>query len=193
MLLKVSLKTLKLLVQTLFIDFIFVLMAWLALYVNGYRIAAVISGSMEPAIPMGSLVVYAADADFQEVKLGDVVVFSRPDGMEVCHRAVQITERGIETKGDANSISDGISTTKDNFKGVLWIVMPWMGYLIIKVQEHSIVLLAGCAAIFVAALLSLIFITYFRETKESLAGDKGTDHMSTGDLQKEEKKRRSRK
>jgi signal peptidase len=70
------------------------------------------SGSMSPAIPVGSLVV-ATRASAGDLRPGDVIVFRRPDqpGMMVVHRiaAVEQSPSGpaFVTKGDANGSPDG--------------------------------------------------------------------------------------
>ncbi len=69
------------------------------------------TGSMSPAIPVGSLVV-ATRASAAELKPGDVIVFQRPDRpqMMVVHRiaAVEHTASGpvFITQGDANGSPD---------------------------------------------------------------------------------------
>lgn len=69
------------------------------------------TGSMSPAIPVGSLVV-ATRASAAELKPGDVIVFQRPDRpqMMVVHRiaAVEQTASGpvFTTQGDANGSPD---------------------------------------------------------------------------------------
>lgn len=69
------------------------------------------SASMAPAIPVGALVV-ATRAPADELGVGDVIVFERPDraGMMVVHRidAVERTAAGrvFLTKGDANASPD---------------------------------------------------------------------------------------
>ncbi|MCW2726463.1 MAG: peptidase signal peptidase [Frankiales bacterium] len=76
-----------------------------------YQALVVLSGSMEPAIPTGSLVVYRK-ADASQIKRGDVIVFSKPsDPTErVTHRVYSIgsgpTGRYFTTKGDANGVPD---------------------------------------------------------------------------------------
>ncbi len=70
------------------------------------------SGSMAPTIPVGALVIATA-AQADDLKVGDVIVFERPDhpGTMVVHRihAVEHTAVGkaFITKGDANAGPDG--------------------------------------------------------------------------------------
>jgi len=53
---------------------IFAALAIAAPILFGYRPVAVLSGSMEPAYPVGSIIYYKA-ADFNEINAGDAVTF----------------------------------------------------------------------------------------------------------------------
>ena len=72
----------------------------------GYEIYSVASGSMEPEIPVGSLVV-VAPVQAEEVRTGDIVAF-RAGGAVIVHRVVenQAADRQLVTKGDANNVQD---------------------------------------------------------------------------------------
>ena len=72
----------------------------------GYQTFNVISGSMEPSLPVGSLVL-TKGIPAEEVQVGDVIVFHR-GGTAVTHRVVenQVEEQQFITKGDANKAED---------------------------------------------------------------------------------------
>jgi signal peptidase len=78
-----------------------------------YRVYTVLSGSMEPTIPVGSEVILT-QADASTIKRGDIITFQRPGhaGQLVTHRVVSIASdpathlRSFVTKGDANGVSD---------------------------------------------------------------------------------------
>ena len=106
----------------------------------GVKTYYVISGSMEPTIPTGSII-YVVDKDFSKVKKGDILTY-RSGSAIVTHRAYRIFTdtdgkiTSIQTKGDANSTPDGGgeeatsgNLTKTNLIGqtVLWI--PLLGYV----------------------------------------------------------------
>ncbi len=72
----------------------------------GYEIFNVVSGSMEPEIPVGS-VAYVQPEEPALLEEGDVIAF-RSEGGIVMHRVVsnhQVDEY-LTTKGDANEIED---------------------------------------------------------------------------------------
>ncbi len=72
----------------------------------GYEIYSVVSPSMQPELPVGS-VVYVKAAEPKDLAEGDIIAFSRGD-TTVLHRIVENRsfERDFITKGDANSIND---------------------------------------------------------------------------------------
>ncbi len=72
----------------------------------GYQAYNIMSGSMEPDIPVGSLV-YVKPIAPEDIVNGDVIAFSSNDSV-VVHRTVEnhIVEGEIITKGDANEEED---------------------------------------------------------------------------------------
>lgn len=145
------LSVIQIIEQTICCNIVFLLILCLILYSQDNRFAVVVSGSMEPAIQTGSLCIYNTSASYGDVKEGDVIVFTRQDGIQICHRALSISQAGIETKGDANKNSDGISTTEDNFNGILWMAIPFVGRAVAFIQNSEICLFSigmiGCIII----------------------------------------------
>lgn len=93
--------------------------------VLGYQRYVLVSGSMTPAIPTGS-VVYDRAVPVEELEVGDVITFVPPPQFEiktpVTHRIVDISsaepghpvgERVYRTKGDANASPDPWQMTLD--------------------------------------------------------------------------------
>ena len=119
-----------------FFDRYFFLIAIAALlliyWVSGLRLCSVESGSMVPTIPTGSLCVVTTRADYEDIEVGDVVVYIRAsDGKRIIHRVIEITEDGMVTKGDHNSIDDGLSVTKEqnNLFAKNLFHIPYLGRL----------------------------------------------------------------
>ena len=100
-------------------------------YVNlgGFMMFRVVTGSMEPTIPVGGLLL-ARQVEIESIQLDDIVCFrthvSEILGKIVTHRVVGIeqTQFGsllLETKGDANLVADGYFVDRTNFVGkVIW-------------------------------------------------------------------------
>lgn len=74
--------------------------------IRGHEVYSVVSGSMEPAIPVGS-VLFVEPAAPETVEEGDVIAF-RSGGSVVSHRVVRnrVVEGEFITKGDANREED---------------------------------------------------------------------------------------
>lgn len=100
----------------------------------GYGIYTVVSGSMEPAIPTGSLV-YVESTEPEEAGEGDVIAFySSPDSGEggvsiITHRVVSnSTVMGqFITKGDANEKEDVRPVEYSQYIGKVTLSVPWAG------------------------------------------------------------------
>src|SRR5918911_3526019 len=75
------------------------------------QLLTVASGSMQPALPLGSLVV-VVPRDADAVRVGDVITFNPPgdDTRTVTHRVVEVLgtwdDVSVHTRGDANPVDD---------------------------------------------------------------------------------------
>ena len=123
-------------VETLFVVAAVALAAPSAPRVFGYTPYAVLSGSMEPELPVGSMV-YVHETDPATLHPGDVVTFYRSDGAVVTHQVYEVDTdaRTIGTQGIANKDADG-SLVHDAqatpFSGVIGIAVfciPYLGYV----------------------------------------------------------------
>ncbi len=101
----------------------------LLLFLVGIKPYVVRSGSMEPALPTGSLCFINHRIAYEKIQEGDLVAFRTSLGQKVLHRVIRVTDQGLETKGDANQVSDGISVTEENYLGKELGAIPRLGYL----------------------------------------------------------------
>jgi signal peptidase len=95
-----------------------------------FKVYTVQSGSMAPAIPLGSLIFTKTAKDYS---VGDVVTRKTDDPkMFITHRIVSIKNEGgqtiFETKGDANDSPDGETFTKEQITGKVIFTVPYLGY-----------------------------------------------------------------
>ncbi len=100
----------------------------------GARPLTVLSGSMEPALPVGSTVVVRPEPA-EGIVVGDVVTFTdREEGSGetrvVTHRVVEVRP-GPEfvTRGDANDAPDQGVVAAADVLGVQWYHVPYVGLL----------------------------------------------------------------
>lgn len=122
---------------------VLVVLWWIA-FACGFRSYIVMSGSMEPDIGTGSICFVDTGYSYDQLREGDVVAF-RHGGDMVTHRVVTVTEEGLETKGDANDRSDGITVTENNFHGKTIFSIPYVGYVIHSLRQPQTLWIAGIA------------------------------------------------
>lgn len=100
--------------------------------VTGGQLFSVISGSMEPEIPVGSLV-YVKATDPKEIQENDVIAFygGRDATAIVTHRVVEnkIAMGQFVTKGDANQTEDMNPVDYEEFIGRVEWSVPQIGVL----------------------------------------------------------------
>jgi signal peptidase len=92
------------------------------------RYEPVYTGSMEPAIPVGGIVVIKP-VDPETLKTGDIICFKFTEDTSVTHRIVNIADEGFVTKGDANEDPDQWVVKKENVIGKVILTIPFIGYL----------------------------------------------------------------
>jgi signal peptidase len=100
--------------------------------VGGSFSSVVMGGSMEPTIPVGSIVV-VKKVNAEDVKVGDVIAFETGESRTM-HRVVEkVVEGGsfyFRTKGDANEDPDPWIVKPQDVLGELQLTIPYYGYLI---------------------------------------------------------------
>lgn len=116
----------------------------------GYEVYHVVSGSMEPEIPVGS-VIYVEKAKPEEITKGDIIAFFSGESV-ITHRVVlnQIVEGKFTTKGDANAKEDMNDVGYDALIGKVSAHYPMIGGLM-EVYSSSIgkayvICFAACGA-----------------------------------------------
>lgn len=124
-------------------------------YMMGYKPYVVLSGSMEPVISTGSVAWINENVAYDDINKGDIIAFKNQD-VQVIHRAISITEDGIETKGDNNDVSDGISTTKANYTGRYMTHVPKAGYILYS-KKNRIFLIIGFVFLYMLSLFLDLF------------------------------------
>ena len=111
-------------------------MVLLAVLLVGVRLVGltpfvVLSGSMEPAYPTGSLI-YVKKVPPERVQVGDPITFVMNEELMVAtHRVTEIDSEGqrFTTKGDANDAADGAPVHFNNLIGTPVFCIPRLGYL----------------------------------------------------------------
>jgi signal peptidase I len=100
---------------------------------QGWEFDAVLSGSMEPVLNVGGLVIIRP-VDTSRLHTGDVISFKLP-GIDtpICHRVIDVqqTKEGLffQTRGDANEDADQNLVPADSVTGMGVLHLPYVGRL----------------------------------------------------------------
>ncbi|MGK9147665.1 signal peptidase I [Plantibacter flavus] len=123
--------------------------------VTGSQTYTIAGGSMEPRLPLGSLVV-VQDVDPSDIALGDVITFQLASGQPTVatHRVVGFEdaaggERRYITKGDANGSEDGSPVRVEQLRGRVWYSIPLLGYVnaVVSGSTRAVVVPLAAAAL----------------------------------------------
>lgn len=117
----------------------------------GYKVFVVISGSMEPNIHVGDIVI-TKNVDASDIKVGDVITFNN-DKYTITHRVIDIIQNEeiyYKTKGDHNSVADKDLIKYNNIEGVCKFRIEKIG--VIFMHSKAII-----RAIIIVCILYLIF------------------------------------
>jgi signal peptidase len=136
----------------------------------GYERYVIVSGSMEPTIPVGSIV-YDEVVPVEDLQVGDVITFVPPPEYDiddpVTHRIYSITVAGedsdvpgrliFRTKGDNNPEVDPWQMTLDKTEQArVAHHVPYVGYVYIALRKPWVqLLLIGLPALGIAVFVAL--------------------------------------
>jgi len=95
------------------------------------------SGSMYPELAMHDIIVISGHALFEDVRIGDIIVFDRPKDHDkvIVHRVVAVVDDDpltLRTKGDNNQnsmVGTDYPITEEEYKGTVIHVIPQVGYI----------------------------------------------------------------
>ena len=114
---------------------------------TGFHMYNVLSGSMEPAIPVGSLL-YVRSGDPEQVEDEDIIAFygSLEDSGIITHRVVKniVVSRTFTTKGDANDKEDPTPVSYDNYIGRVTLSVPYVGRVLTIMTSLEGKIAAAC-------------------------------------------------
>jgi len=130
----------KSIVKDIIIVAICVAVIWIGLQayfgaVNPFYVVS--SGSMYPQLAMYDIIVITGHTPFEDVKVGDIIVFDRPKDHDkvIVHRVVAVVDddpKTLRTKGDNNQASipgTDFPITEQEYVGTVVHVIPQVGYI----------------------------------------------------------------
>lgn len=138
---------------------------------GNYKALSVLSGSMQPTIKTGSVVIVLPADDY---KIGDIITFrSAKSKVPITHRIVEIqVNSGVPyyiTKGDANNAPDSDLVLKKSIQGKVLFFIPFLGYILEFLRKPI-----GFILIIIVPALAIIIdeaIKIFKEVKNKKQSD----------------------
>ena len=129
----------------------------------------VVSGSMIPVLQVYDIIVIQGHDTFEEVEIGDIIVFDRPSDHNrvIVHRVVSITNedpRTIRTQGDANPGSipgTDFPITEEEYIGKVAYIIPQLGYVTQILQPPT-------NYIIIAVVIGIMIIKQFTGKKKDV-------------------------
>ena len=132
----------------------------------GFGASVVLSGSMEPELSVGDLLIIVPREDYE---IGDVIVY-QVGRSSVVHRIIAIEGDEVITQGDANNAPDD-AILHSNIKGEVAFAIPLIGHLIYLIKTP------------IATIALLILAVFFLE--RSFRNDKKADQDTAESLRRE--------
>lgn len=132
--------------------------------ITGATPYTILTGSMRPTLPPGTLVV-VKPVEMTALTIGDVVTYQLESGKPavVTHRITGIArnlrgEMRLITQGDANNVADADLVMQVQIKGKLWYSVPYLGHVnnILTGSQRQIATygVAGVLALYAAYMFS---------------------------------------
>ncbi len=124
----------------------------------GFHMFHVLSGSMEPEMPVGSLI-YVREGQPEDVADGEIIAFyaSQDSSGIITHRVVKnnIVSGIFHTKGDANAKEDPMPVSYDNYIGRVEKIIPRLGAVLTAMTSFQGKAAAACV-VGLGVLLNLL-------------------------------------
>lgn len=127
----------------------------------GVHVFTVLSGSMEPTYPTGSMIV-VRPVKTEQLDTGDIITYVVSDNTLVTHRIAGIvpdeTDPGVvrfRTKGDANNTEDMLLVHQNNVVGSPFFCIPYVGYVVNFIRRPPGIYVAVAGA---SLLVMLMFL-----------------------------------
>lgn len=132
---------------------------------------AVLTGSMQPGLPPGTLVVVRPVAP-EELGVGSVITYQLRSGEPtvVTHRVIGVGydgrgELSLRTQGDANDVPDEQPVRPVQVRGELWYAIPYVGHLHFWLTGSQRDLLAHGLAALLLLYAARAFVVAARERR----------------------------
>ena len=138
----------------------------------GFEVYGVLTGSMEPEYPTGSLI-YVKKIDTSSLEVGDTISFKLSENVIATHRIIELVPDEenssiirYRTKGDANSVADSSLVEVEDIIGKVVFCLPQMGYFLNYIQSPT-----GITTTIIVSIL-LVLLVFISEMLTSDSDNK---------------------
>ncbi|GAA4418919.1 hypothetical protein GCM10023169_09060 [Georgenia halophila] len=140
----------------------------------------VTTGSMEPALPPGTLVV-VRPVPHDQIGVGDVITYQLESGEPAVatHRVVAVgTDMTgayrYTTRGDANDADDRTPVRSEQIRGRLWYAVPYLGHVSTVLTGEQRVVGRTVGAGLLLAYAGYMFVGAVRDRRRRKPGEEGS-------------------
>lgn len=140
----------------------------LPLAVGGHRFT-ILTGSMEPTYPPGTLIV-VRPVPAADLAVGTPITYQlrSSEAEVVTHRVVSLRrspsgEYGFVTRGDANPVDDEGIVRPEQIRGAVWYSIPYLGYLNNWFSGQKRAVTIGVLVVLLAGYAVIAFATDTRD------------------------------
>lgn len=130
---------------------------------SGYSPLIVLTGSMEPTIESGDLII-VQQVDSSTVNVGDIIAFFDPESTDssvVTHRVTQVLSEGdtlsFRTKGDLNNVEDSLAVPSESLVGIYRTKLHGVGNIAMFMQTTT-----GLVVCVIVPLILLVAVDIIR-------------------------------
>lgn len=117
-----------------------VALIWFAVGLFPLYPSVIVTGSMEPLIKPGDIVLVQKIAG-EEAQVGDIIQFYEPEReLNITHRVIEVNQEGtpcLFTKGDNNSFADSDPVSMAQVKGKVIKVIPKAGWFTLFLRSNQ--------------------------------------------------------
>ncbi len=139
-----------------FLNLTILLTTWVGIgwAIGGWSPVIITSGSMEPALGVGDVLLIDESAS-ETIAQRSIVVFER-DGEAIAHRVFAVDGDAYVTKGDANPSPDAGRVTDADVVGAGRLVVPLIGLPVVWLHDGAYIPLAAWGLLVLAGVAGLV-------------------------------------
>ncbi len=156
--------------------------------VTGSTPYTIITSSMEPSYPPGTLVI-VRPVEADDIRIGSVITYQLESGKPevVTHRVIEIIQPSVAgdaprfvTKGDANGAPDSEPVMEVQIRGEVWYSVPWIGWVnnVVNGDMRSVIIPIVAGVLFLYAGYQVVSALMQRRRDRRAGQDDSADHAS---------------